>query len=181
EGDAQRGRGLGGVVEEQLVEIAHAEEHQRIGLAGLGLEILGHHWGGVGGNRRRERVHLFQPTVRAQTIEPMDKAAAVDESKTMRRALSVLLALSLFATPVAAAEDEGTVVQSLLVTALDHGPAWWKVENGESMVLIMGAPMGPLPDKLKWDHSVLQRRMKGAKALILPASPEWNLGTLFQL
>jgi hypothetical protein len=55
------------------------------------------------------------------------------------------------------------------------------VTNGESVVVIMGAPMGPLPDKLKWDHSVLEKRMKGAKALILPASPEWNLGIIFQL
>jgi hypothetical protein len=111
----------------------------------------------------------------------MDKVAAVDESRTMRRLPAVLLALCLVATPATAGEDEGTVVQSLVVNALDHGPAWWKVEHGESIVLIMGAPMGPLPDKLKWDHSVLQKRMKGAKALILPASPEWNLGTLFQL
>ena len=64
----------------------------------------------------------------------------------MRARFAVLFALWLLATPAAAGEDEGTVVQSLLVTALDHGPAWWKVQSGESIVLIMGAPMGPLPD-----------------------------------
>ena len=31
-----------------LVEVAHAEEHQRVGLAGLGLEVLGHHRRGAG-------------------------------------------------------------------------------------------------------------------------------------
>src|SRR6478609_4736998 len=102
-------------------------------------------------------------------------------------ALAAFVALAT-ATPVRADEpkdagssDGGAVVQSLVVNALDRGPAWWKVTNGESVVVIMGAPMGPLPDKLKWDHSVLEKRMKGAKALILPAAPEWNLGTLFQL
>ena len=46
--NAQRARRLHRVLEEQLVEVAHAEEHQRVGLARLGLEELGHHRRGVG-------------------------------------------------------------------------------------------------------------------------------------
>lgn len=113
----------------------------------------------------------------------------MDESGQMLRpiaafaaSLALLTAGSALAEePKDAAKDGGTVVQSLVVNALDGGPAWWKVTNGEAVVVIMGAPMGPLPEKLKWDHRALERRMKGAKALILPASAEWNLGTLFQL
>ena len=45
------GRGFLGVLEEQLEEVAHAEEHQRVGLAGLGLEILRHHRRGARGVR----------------------------------------------------------------------------------------------------------------------------------
>ncbi len=49
EGDPKRLGRLGRVLEEQLVEVAHAEEHQRVRLAGLGLEELGHHRRSVGG------------------------------------------------------------------------------------------------------------------------------------
>ena len=49
QGDAERGGGLLGVLEEQLVEVAHAEEDQRVGLARLGLEELRHHRRGAGG------------------------------------------------------------------------------------------------------------------------------------
>jgi hypothetical protein len=100
----------------------------------------------------------------------------------LRSFVAVLAGSLLLAAPgPVTAQDEGVVVPSLVVSALDRGPAWWKVSNGESVVVIMGAPMGPIPEKMKWDHSALEKRMRGAKALILPASPEWNLGTLFQL
>ena len=46
--DAQRGRRPLRVFKEQLVEVAHAKEHQGIGLPRLGLEILRHHGGGAG-------------------------------------------------------------------------------------------------------------------------------------
>lgn len=49
ERDAQDRRGLLRVLEEQLVEVAHAEEYQRVRLAGLGLEVLRHDRRGAGG------------------------------------------------------------------------------------------------------------------------------------
>jgi hypothetical protein len=43
----------------------------------------------------------------------------------MTRALTLAAALALIGSPAAAQRpDQGTVVQSLVVTALDHGPAW---------------------------------------------------------
>ena len=48
QGNAQGLRRLDRIVKEQLVKVAHAKEHQRIGLARLGVEILRHHRGGVG-------------------------------------------------------------------------------------------------------------------------------------
>ena len=42
--DVERLGGGGGIVEEQLVEIAHAIEQQRVGVPCLDLEILCHHW-----------------------------------------------------------------------------------------------------------------------------------------
>ncbi len=59
QGDAQRGGRLLRVLEEQFVEVAHAEEDQGVGLAGLGLEELGHHRSGAGriGHGRGLSVH----------------------------------------------------------------------------------------------------------------------------
>jgi len=57
ERDAERARGLFGVVEEELVEVAHAEEDQRVGLARLGLEELRHHGARIGGEGIGGRVH----------------------------------------------------------------------------------------------------------------------------
>ena len=47
--DVERGGGGFGVGEKQFVEIAHAEEQQRIGVLGLGGEPLRHGGRGVGG------------------------------------------------------------------------------------------------------------------------------------
>ena len=54
--DAERARGDFGVLEEQLVEIAHPVEQQQPGIGGLDLEVLFHHrrdprrrFGGLGG------------------------------------------------------------------------------------------------------------------------------------
>jgi hypothetical protein len=62
--DAKRASRLGRVVEEHLVKVAHPKEDQRIGLARLGLEVLGHHRAGAGGvgdagsgNREGRRIH----------------------------------------------------------------------------------------------------------------------------
>ena len=43
ERDAKRAAGDGGVLEEQLVEIAHAVEQEAIGIGRFDLQILGHH------------------------------------------------------------------------------------------------------------------------------------------
>ena len=58
-------RRLDRIVEEQLVEVAHAKEHQRVGLARFGVKILRHHRGGVGmdlgrGNHGGRSVHTRQ-------------------------------------------------------------------------------------------------------------------------
>jgi hypothetical protein len=77
--------------------------------------------------------------------------------------------------------DADTVVEELVVTAATPSPAWWRVSNGESTVWILGAPMGPLPKDLKWDLKVLDKRMDGAKALILPSAATAGIGDIFGL
>ena len=51
EGDVERLRGLDRVLEEHLVEVAHAVEEETIRVRALDLEVLRHH--GAGGKRRR--------------------------------------------------------------------------------------------------------------------------------
>ncbi len=53
--DAERPAGDGGILEEQLVEIAHAVEQEAIGVGRFDLQILGHHRRGDG----RRGGHLF--------------------------------------------------------------------------------------------------------------------------
>jgi hypothetical protein len=55
EGDVERLRRLHRIVEEQLVEIAHAVEQQAIGVRPLGREVLRHRRRGEGGIGRRAR------------------------------------------------------------------------------------------------------------------------------
>jgi hypothetical protein len=53
EGDIENLRGLAGIVEEQLEEIAHAVEQQAIGRLVLERQVLRHHRGGSGGHAQR--------------------------------------------------------------------------------------------------------------------------------
>lgn len=99
----------------------------------------------------------------------------------MKRLAALILTLIALAAPARAQDDEGVVVEELVVTAAQPGPAWWKVSKGESTVFIMGAPMGYLPKDLEWDTSVLDRRLDGAKALILPSGASLGLGDVFGL
>ncbi len=105
----------------------------------------------------------------------------------MRRPL-VTLALLVWTVafgsrPAAAAPpaDADPVVEELVVTAATPSPAWWRVSHGESTVWILGAPMGPLPKGLKWDQRLVDKRMEGATALILPSAATAGLGDVFGL
>jgi hypothetical protein len=101
----------------------------------------------------------------------------------MKTWMAAALAAAMLAAPASAQElpDEGTVVAELVVTAAQPGPAWWKVRKGESIVYIFGAPMAMLPKDLKWDQTMVDRRMDGAKALIMPSQAAIGLGDLFGL
>lgn len=101
----------------------------------------------------------------------------------VRRGLAVLimvLALGLGAAaparagevPIAPArpdpnDPDAVLVEELVVTARDRGPAWWTVSNGQSTVYVLGAP-SLAPVRMAWDHSVFDRRLKGANVVIVP-------------
>ncbi len=66
-----------------------------------------------------------------------------------------------------AADPESTVVEQLIVTARQPGPAWWRVSNSTSVVYILGLPSA-LPKGQTWNTSVVERRLKGANEVIGP-------------
>lgn len=90
----------------------------------------------------------------------------------MRRTLITLI-FTAASTGVAAAQtppQEVTVVDELVVRAYD-GPAWWTVSDADTKIYIL-AVQGAVPKGTHWDRTQLQRRLTGAKKLILPGRPK---------
>lgn len=94
----------------------------------------------------------------------------------MMRLTAFLCGLLLLATPVGAvaqapaglpADPDAVLVEELVVTAREIGPAWWRVSDADSTVYVMGVP-SVIPKGSGWDPSVLERRLEGANLVILP-------------
>ena len=62
---------------------------------------------------------------------------------------------------------EAAPVEELVVRGRLPGPAWWRVSDADSTVFVMGMPEA-LPKGMRWDLSVLKRRLEGATGLITP-------------
>jgi uncharacterized protein YbaP (TraB family) len=99
---------------------------------------------------------------------------------TLAVAITALIGSTASSAAPPETDPEGTVVQELVVTSRAGGPAWWRVSNATSTVYILGAPEA-LPKGLKWDTTLLQRRLRGANELVGPASVSANLGDIFAL
>lgn len=84
------------------------------------------------------------------------------------------------ATPRPAADPEATMVDELVVTSHAGGPAWWRVSSPTATVYVLGIP-GALPHGLKWDQTLLRRRLDGAQELIGRPVVTAGLGDLFTL
>lgn len=93
-------------------------------------------------------------------------------------ALALALALGLAApaafaqVPIAPAQPvpgdpDAVLVEELVVTARDKGPAWWRVSDADTTVYVLGAP-SIAPKHMAWDRSVFERRLAGANEVILP-------------
>lgn len=63
---------------------------------------------------------------------------------------------------------------ALAPTAGRAAPAWWTVSSGASKVYILGAP-ATLPKDMAWDSRMLEARLAGANALIMPAAPKFDV------
>ncbi|MCF8504507.1 MAG: TraB/GumN family protein [Caulobacter sp.] len=85
--------------------------------------------------------------------------------------LLAALALSFGTARAAPIEDpEATVVEALVIQAVEPGPAWWRVSDGDSIVYILGAPESPMPPGVTWDKRTVERRLTGANGLLMGSS-----------
>jgi hypothetical protein len=77
--------------------------------------------------------------------------------------------------PPALDDPEANVVEALVVAARLPGPAWWKITDGDTTLYMLGV-LQALPRGQGWDTGVLDRRMDGAFAVILPPEGKAGLG-----
>jgi uncharacterized protein YbaP (TraB family) len=88
-------------------------------------------------------------------------------------ALFMALATSAWAqVPLAPAtpdpnDPDAVLVEELVVTARDRGPAWWTVSDADTTVYVLGSP-SLAPKHMQWDRTVFERRLQGASVVILP-------------
>lgn len=100
----------------------------------------------------------------------------------MIRRLPTLIVALVAALLVAAAppppDPEGVILPDLVVRAPSGGPAWWKVSSASATVWVLGTPAA-LPKGLKWDDTVLVRRLTRANQVILPPAARFGLFDVF--
>lgn len=89
----------------------------------------------------------------------------------MIRAALAALAMGGLALPAAAqpglGDPEANIVEELVVRAIEPGPAWWRVTDGDTTVWIMAVGVDTIPSDLSWNKTYLQKRLTGANSLIL--------------
>ena len=93
---------------------------------------------------------------------------------------AAVLSAGLLAAPAWAAaprDPEEAVVETLVVTAKVTGPAWWRISKGDSVVWVMGTPLG-MPRGFKWDTKYLDIRLNGAHQVITPSTGKANIFAL---
>jgi hypothetical protein len=92
--------------------------------------------------------------------------------RALRFALLGLVALGLTAAaPKGPIDDPEAVVVGTLIEGIEvrpGGPAWWTITRGGHTVYVLGILWSYPPDK-DWSRRTLERRLRGARALLLPA------------
>jgi uncharacterized protein YbaP (TraB family) len=68
-----------------------------------------------------------------------------------------------------AGDPEATIAEELVVRARVPGPAWWRAEDSDSTVWIIGAPAA-LPKGVAWNTQPLRLRFEDANALLTPVT-----------
>ncbi len=95
-------------------------------------------------------------------------------------AATLALAMGADAAAPPRGDPEATIVEAFVVTSHAGGPAWWRVSGPTSTVFVLGIP-GALPKGLKWDQTLLKRRLDGASILVARPIVTAGLGDVFAL
>ena len=74
-------------------------------------------------------------------------------------------------------DPEANVVEALVVSAKLPGPAWWRISDGDTTIYVLGV-LQALPRGQAWDTGVLDHRLDGAFAVILPPEGKAGIGDL---
>ncbi|MBL8773033.1 MAG: TraB/GumN family protein [Phenylobacterium sp.] len=111
----------------------------------------------------------------------------------LNRALILAAAIALCALPAQsqapaappADDPDATLVEELVVRGRLPGPAWWRVQDADTTVYVLGVP-SLAPKRMQWDRSIFERRLQGANMVVLPfvnvrAKAAGSLGTAFNL
>jgi hypothetical protein len=69
-------------------------------------------------------------------------------------------------------DEKSTLVEGLVVRAYG-GPPWWKVQSGDRIVYVLASP-GSVPKDIKFEQKLLDRRIKGANAVIVAPKLTYN-------
>jgi uncharacterized protein YbaP (TraB family) len=82
-------------------------------------------------------------------------------------------------------DPDATLVEELVVRGRLPGPAWWRVEDADTTVWVLGVP-SLAPRHMEWDRAIFERRLQGANVVILPfvnvrAKVGGSIGTAFNL
>lgn len=101
---------------------------------------------------------------------------------------ALVCALPAFAqAPPAAVTDDpdATLVEELVVVGRLPGPAWWRVQDADTTVWVLGVP-SIAPRHMEWDRAIFERRLQGANVVVLPfvnvkAKLAGSLGAAFNL
>src|SRR5437868_3630313 len=97
---------------------------------------------------------------------------------SLRHRLAAVVLVVAFALPAGAqvalsparpdpSDPDAVILEELVVTARDKGPAWWKVSDADTTVYVLGVP-SIAPKHMAWDRGVFERRLAGSTAVILP-------------
>jgi hypothetical protein len=95
--------------------------------------------------------------------------------KTLRHGLVAgalaWLALSSTAQAQTPAPAPDGALSELVVIAHPPGPAMWRVQRGDSTLIILGA-VSPMPQQLRWDQRPMFAALDGARLLLTPPKPD---------
>ncbi len=85
----------------------------------------------------------------------------------MRRILSAAFLVFALAARADEPQDWSKTIETVVVTARQPGPLMWRVNRGDSEVILL-AMVEPLPKGLDWNKDGVRAALKGAHELLLP-------------